>query len=120
MRWTDGTVNGQSHTNDLRKQWRPCEGRRGWSTPDLLRPRLKPRDVQYAVGRYADMQWALALIAHFRQGFFLTPICVVPPSHSLLKLCAFERLHSSSSWGLTVLHWVSLPKVPPTLSLSSP
>ena len=40
-------------------------------------------------------------------------------SRSLLKFCALEWVHSSSTWLVAVLDKVSLPKVPPTPSLSS-
>ena len=54
-----------------------------------------------------------------RQCLFLTPICIVPPSDSLLKLCAFEWLQSSSPWWVDRVHTTNLPSVPPTLSLRS-
>ena len=44
----------------------------------------------------------------------------VPPSQSSLKLCAGEGLQSSSSSTVAVVNRSSLPKVPPTPSLSSP
>ena len=40
-----------------------------------------------------------------------TPFCIVAPFHSLLWLCASERLQSSSSWEEAVFNRVSVPKV---------
>ena len=49
------------------------------------------------------------LVLHKSSGFslrqcvsFLTQIYIVFHSHSSLKLCAFQQLQSSSSWGVAV------------------
>ena len=43
---------------------------------------------------------------------FLTPMCTVSPSHSLLKLRAFEWLQPSSSWEGAVFTKVRPPRTP--------
>ena len=46
---------------------------------------------------------------------FHTPLCIVPPARSLLKLFAFEWLRSCSCWWVAVLNRAGPPKVsPPT------
>ena len=55
---------------------------------------------------------------HFRSALFTHKHTNLyrPPSHSSLKLCAFECLQSSSFWHVGVENRVGLPKVPPSLS----
>ena len=50
-----------------------------------------------ATGRDADISAVLALAVRVRRCVFHTPICIVPPSPSSLKLCGFEWVPSSSS-----------------------
>ena len=49
----------------------------------------------------------------FLQCAFYTPICIVTPSHSCLKLCAFEWLHPSSSWWVATFRRFYPPSPPP-------
>ena len=48
------------------------------------------------------------------------PLSPAPPSRSVWKVCAFERVPSGSSWEVAVSNRLSLPKAPFTPSFSSP